>query len=144
LKPPLFPAVFYNPTKSSLPKEFTYARPPTHCAAINNQTIVSATIELLDAGNTIPFIARYRKEMTGGLDEEQLRQVESAVEKRRALDERTVTILTSIEEQGKLTDELRAQIAAAHPDELEDCHATTRQTRTRQHRPRTRPQPLAD
>ena len=51
-------------------------------------TQVSATVELLDAGNTIPFIARYRKEMTGGLDEEQLRQVESAVEKRRALDER--------------------------------------------------------
>src|SRR3989304_4754953 len=76
-------------------------------------TQVSATVELLDAGNTIPFIARYRKEMTGGLDEEQLRQVESAVEKRRALDERSATILASSEKQGKLTAELRAKIAAA-------------------------------
>jgi len=87
-------------------------------------TQVSAALELLDAGNTIPFIARYRKEATGGLDEEQLRQVESAVEKRRALDDRSATVLASIEEQGKLTEELRAKIlAAASLTELEDLYA---------------------
>ena len=117
--------------------------PQLIAAAINvKPTQVSATIELLDAGNTIPFIARYRKEMTGGLDEEQLRQVESAVEKRRALDERTVTILASIEEQGKLTDELRAQIAAAATPDRVGRPVSPLQTQTphaRQHRPRTRP-----
>jgi protein Tex len=60
-------------------------------------------LKLLDAGNTIPFIARYRKEMTGTLDEEQLRQVETALERMRALDERKATVLASIEEQGKMT-----------------------------------------
>jgi len=74
---------------------------------------VAATIELLDAGNTIPFIARYRKEATRGLDEEQLRQVSSLLEKLRALDERRQAVLQSIEEQGKLTPELRQQIEAA-------------------------------
>ena len=110
-------------------------------------TQVTAVIELLDAGNTIPFIARYRKEMTGGLDEEQLRQVESAVEKRRALDERSATILASIEEQGKLTDELRVQIAAAASlTELEDLYAPYKpKRRTRASIARERGlQPLAD
>ncbi|MRR52816.1 MAG: RNA-binding transcriptional accessory protein, partial [Rhodocyclaceae bacterium] len=110
-------------------------------------TQVTAVVELLDAGNTIPFIARYRKEMTGGLDEEQLRQVESAVEKRRALDERSATILASIEEQGKLTDELRAQIAvAASLTELEDLYAPYKpKRRTRASIARERGlQPLAD
>src|SRR3989304_5640478 len=110
-------------------------------------TQVSATVELLDAGNTIPFIARYRKEMTGGLDEEQLRQVESAVEKRRALGERSATILASIEEQGKLTDELRAKIAAAaNLTELEDLYAPYKpKRRTRASIARERGlQPLAD
>ena len=74
---------------------------------------VAAAIELLDTGNTIPFIARYRKEVTGTLDEEQLRQVESSLEKLRALDERRATVLASIEEQGKLTPELRARLMAA-------------------------------
>lgn len=74
---------------------------------------VAATIELLDEGNTIPFIARYRKEVTGGLDEEQLRAIQSQIEFLRKLDERRETILASIEEQGKLTDELRAQLLAA-------------------------------
>lgn len=74
---------------------------------------VAATIELLDGGNTIPFIARYRKEVTGGLDEEQLRAIQNNLEALRKLDERRATILTSIEEQGKLTDELRAQVSAA-------------------------------
>ncbi len=74
---------------------------------------VAAAIGLLDEGNTVPFIARYRKEMTGALDEEQIRQVEGAVERARALDERRATVLASIEEQGKLTPELRAQLLAA-------------------------------
>lgn len=74
---------------------------------------VAATIELLDGGNTIPFIARYRKEVTGGLDEEQLRAIQSQLEALRKLDERRESILASIEEQGKLTPELRAQLLAA-------------------------------
>ena len=74
---------------------------------------VSATIEMLDEGNTIPFIARYRKERTDSLDEEQLRSVQTWLERLRAMDERRQTILKSIEEQDKLTDELRAKIMAA-------------------------------
>ncbi len=120
---------------------------PIAAAIAVKPTQVSAAVELLDAGNTIPFIARYRKEMTGGLDEEQLRQVQSAVEKRRALDERTATVLASIEEQGKLTDELREKIAAAATlTELEDLYAPykpkrrTRASIAREHGL----QPLAD
>ena len=71
---------------------------------------VRSAVELLDEGNTIPFIARYRKEMTGVLDEEQLRSINNGLEKLRALDDRRKTILTAIEEQGKLTDELKRQI----------------------------------
>jgi uncharacterized protein len=74
---------------------------------------VAATIALLDDGNTIPFIARYRKEVTGGLDEEQLRAIQSQLDFLRKLDERRETILASIEEQGKLTEELRAELLAA-------------------------------
>ena len=74
---------------------------------------VAATIELLNGGNTIPFIARYRKEVTGGLDEEQLRAIQSQLEALRKLDERRESILASIEEQGKLTPELRTQLLAA-------------------------------
>jgi protein Tex len=75
-------------------------------------TQVSAAIDLLDAGNTLPFIARYRKEATGGLDDEQLRQLMETLGQLRALDERRETILESVAEQGKLTDDLRAQFAA--------------------------------
>ena len=74
---------------------------------------VTATIELLDAGNTLPFIARYRKEMTGGLDEEQLRQLSTLLARLRALDKRRQTIVASIEAQGKLTPELHQQLLAA-------------------------------
>ncbi len=73
---------------------------------------VQATIELLDAGNTIPFIARYRKEATQGLDEMALRAIEDALEKARELAARKKTVLKTIEEQGLLTDSLRKQIAA--------------------------------
>src|SRR5215831_11635017 len=74
---------------------------------------VAATITLLDAGNTLPFIARYRKEMTGSLDEDQIRSLGELLERFRALDERRASIIASIEEQGKLTPELHQQIDAA-------------------------------
>lgn len=84
---------------------------------------VTATIELLDADNTIPFIARYRKEVTGSLDEVQIRAIAALLDKLRALDERRQTILKSIEEQDKLTPELKAQIlAAATRTQLEDLY----------------------
>lgn len=73
---------------------------------------VLATIELLEAGNTIPFIARYRKEVTGGLDEIALRAIEDALEKAIALAARKVTVLKTIAEQGLLTDALRDQLQA--------------------------------
>jgi uncharacterized protein len=74
---------------------------------------VGAAVALFDAGNTIPFVARYRKEATGELDEEQLRQVEARVGYLRRLAERKGVVLKSIEEQGKLTPELAAAIASA-------------------------------
>lgn len=93
-------------------------------------TQVSATIELLDAGNTLPFIARYRKEMTGGLDEDQIRRLSESLSRLRSLDERRQTILASIEEQGKLTQELRAQIDAAQTmTALEDLYLPYRPKR---------------
>lgn len=83
----------------------------------------AATIELLDSGNTIPFIARYRKEATHGLDEEQLRKLSELLDKSRLLDDRRQAVLKSIEEQGKLTPELQAQIeAAATMTALEDLY----------------------
>jgi protein Tex len=87
-------------------------------------TQVKAAIELLDAGNTVPFIARYRKEMTGTLDEEQLRQVQSESERLRSLDERRAAVLASITEQEKLTPELESKIKAADSmTALEDLYA---------------------
>ncbi|HEV3004764.1 MAG TPA: Tex-like N-terminal domain-containing protein, partial [Pirellulales bacterium] len=74
---------------------------------------VQTVVDLLDAGNTVPFITRYRKDQTGGMDEEQVRQVQSRVLKLRLLAERKQTILRSIDSQGKLTAELAAEIAAA-------------------------------
>ena len=74
---------------------------------------VEQTIALLDAGNTIPFIARYRKEVTGSLDEEQLRQLAERLTYLRSLAERKAAVLASIQEQGKLTPELQAAIEAA-------------------------------
>ncbi len=71
---------------------------------------VLATVELIDEGNTIPFIARYRKEVTGSLDDEILRKLNERLEYLRALEDRKQTILSSIEEQGMLTDELKKEI----------------------------------
>jgi uncharacterized protein len=82
-----------------------------------------ATIALLDEGGTVPFIARYRKEATGNLDEVQIRDVQEKLEYFRELEERRETILASIQEQGKLTPELQARIAAAmEKTELEDLY----------------------
>ena len=84
---------------------------------------VAAAIELLDAGNTLPFVARYRKEMTGNLDEEQLRQLVALLTRLRALDERRQTVVASIETQGKLTPELHQQLLAAETrTALEDLY----------------------
>ncbi len=84
---------------------------------------VAATISLLDGGNTLPFIARYRKEATGGLDEEQVRQVSAHLARLRALDERRETILSSIREQGQLTPEIAGRIHAAETlAQLEDLY----------------------
>ncbi|HHF4394279.1 RNA-binding transcriptional accessory protein [Haemophilus influenzae] len=84
---------------------------------------ILAAIQLLDDGNTIPFIARYRKEATGGLDDTQLRHFETRLIYLRELEERRQTILKSIEEQGKLTDELRDKIHATQSKtELEDLY----------------------
>ncbi len=84
---------------------------------------LAKVVELLDAGNTVPFITRYRKDQTGGLDEEQIRQVQSRIGQARLLAERQQTILRSIEAQGKLTPELAAAILGAHSAKrLEDLY----------------------
>jgi uncharacterized protein len=85
---------------------------------------VAAAIELLDEGATIPFIARYRKERTGTLDEEQLRQVQALLEKGRALEERRAAVIASVEEQGKMTPELLEKFQMAdNMTALEDLYA---------------------
>jgi len=85
---------------------------------------VDAAVRLLDEGNTVPFIARYRKEMTGSLDDEQVRIVADEITRLRTIDERRAAILKSIDEQGKLTEELNAAIEAAETmTALEDLYA---------------------
>src|SRR6516225_4498297 len=84
---------------------------------------VSAAVELLDGGATVPFIARYRKEATGALDDAQLRTLEERLRYLRELDERRNAILKEITAQGKLTGELEAQIRAADSKaRLEDLY----------------------
>src|SRR5215831_10097596 len=84
---------------------------------------VSAAIALLDEKATVPFIARYRKEATGGLDDTQLRTLEERLTYLRELEERRAAILESIESQGKLTPELSAAIGAADTKaRLEDLY----------------------
>src|SRR6187455_3892198 len=77
------------------------------------QNQVEAAIALLDEGATVPFIARYRKEATGGLDDTQLRTLEERLRYLRELEERRTAILDSVREQGKLTEELEARIRGA-------------------------------
>src|SRR5947209_20268348 len=84
---------------------------------------VESVVQLLDEGNTVPFITRYRKERTGGLNEEIIRQIQARVAHLRQLAERRQTILKSIEGQGKLSDELRSAILAADTAKrLEDLY----------------------
>ena len=85
---------------------------------------VAAAVELLGEGSTVPFIARYRKEKTGGLDDTQLRKLEERLSYLRELEDRRATVLKTIDEQGKLTAELaRAINGAATKVELEDLYA---------------------
>ncbi|CAE6879827.1 accessory protein [Vibrio sp. B1FIG11] len=84
---------------------------------------VNAAVTLIDDGNTVPFIARYRKEVTGGLDDTQLRTLDSRLSYLRELDDRRQTILKSIQEQGKLTPELEQEITQADSKtRLEDLY----------------------
>ncbi|MGC9347028.1 MAG: Tex family protein [Anaerolineae bacterium] len=108
---------------------------------------VRSAVRLLDEGNTIPFIARYRKEMTGSLDEEQLRQVAERLGYRRNLEERRETVLRSLEEQEVLTPELEEEVKSADSlQRLEDLyrpHRPKRRTRATMAREQGL-QPLAD
>lgn len=91
---------------------------------------LTAVIELLDDGGTVPFIARYRKEATGNLDEVQIRAIEEKLAYFRELEDRRESILASIAEQGKLTDELKARIEATlDKNELEDLYLPYRPKR---------------
>ncbi len=108
---------------------------------------VEATMELLDGGNTVPFISRYRKEATGELDEEQVRTVEERMMYLRNLVKRQEEIVAKIEEQGKMTDELRDSIEKAQKlQELEDLYLPFKQKkRTRAQIARERGlEPLAE
>lgn len=94
---------------------------------------VEAAVKLIDEGCTIPFIARYRKEATGALNDEQLRDLYDRLVYLRNLEEKKQTVLASIEEQGKLTEELRSQILAAETqvavDDLYRPYRPKRRTR---------------
>ncbi|MDI3511566.1 MAG: protein Tex [Betaproteobacteria bacterium] len=91
---------------------------------------VLAAVELLDGGATVPFIARYRKEVTGGLDDTQLRELEYRLGYLRELEDRRGAVLKAIDEQGKLTDALRLAIAnAPTKQELEDIYLPFKQKR---------------
>ncbi len=84
---------------------------------------VQAVVELMDEGNTVPFITRYRKDQTGGLDEEQIREIQDRLAKMRLLADRKQTILRSIDSQGKLTEKLAKQILSATTTKrLEDLY----------------------
>ena len=88
-----------------------------------NSKDVTATVNLLDEGATVPFISRYRKEVTGSLDEVQIAQIRDEIDRLRQLEQRRESILKSIESQNKLSDELRTQIMAAETlSKLEDLY----------------------
>ena len=74
---------------------------------------IDAAVKLIDEGNTIPFISRYRKEVTGSLNDEQLRKLHERLVYLRNLEEKKEQVIASIEEQGKMTEELKRQILAA-------------------------------
>src|SRR4051795_11103856 len=96
-----------------------------HIAKLLNVPLqgMTAVIALLDEGATVPFIARYRKEVSGNLDEVQIRDIQEKLEYFRELQDRKETVLESIESQGKLTPELKARIEATfEKNELEDLY----------------------
>ena len=100
---------------------------------------VEAAVKLIDEGNTIPFIARYRKEATGTLDDEQLRKLYERLVYLRNLEEKKEQVLASIEEQGKLTEELKKQILEAQTQVVvEDLSVSAKETDSRDHRKRKR------
>ena len=78
-----------------------------------NETQVRTAVDLLDGGATVPFIARYRKEATGGLDDIQLRELQERLGYLRELEERREAVIRSVQEQGKLTPELQADLLGA-------------------------------
>lgn len=91
---------------------------------------VKSALQLLDEGATVPFISRYRKERTGGLDEVEIQAIKEAYKSIQELEKRRQTVLAAIQEQGKLTDELKAQIdACSHMAELEDLYLPYKQKR---------------
>ncbi len=97
--------------------------------SVNVQQVISA-VELLDEGSTVPFISRYRKEVTGGLDDSQLRNLEERLRYLRELDERREVILKNIDDQEKLTPELKASIMQADTkNRLEDLYLPYKQKR---------------
>ena len=84
---------------------------------------MQAAVDLLDEGATVPFIARYRKEATGGLDDTQLRNLQEALVYGREMEERRAAVIASVTEQGKMTPELLAQIEAADSKQrIEDLY----------------------
>ena len=89
---------------------------------------VNATLKMLEEGNTVPFIARYRKEATGSLDEEQILAIEKQYKYQLNLSERKEAVLNLIEQQGKLTDELRDAVNACEKlSEVEDLYRPYKQ-----------------
>ena len=92
---------------------------------------IEQAVKLIDEGNTVPFIARYRKDVTGGLNDEQLRSIDERLRYLRGLEERKQAVLPSIEEQGKLTDELKAEIERAEIlQRVEDLYKPFKQKKT--------------
>ena len=92
---------------------------------------IEQAVKLIDEGNTVPFIARYRKDVTGGLNDEQIRAIDEKLRYLRGLEERKQEVLRSIEEQGKLTDELKAEIEKAEIlQRVEDLYKPFKQKKT--------------
>jgi protein Tex len=108
---------------------------PKHLQIISDTLGIKAnqienTVQLLDEGATIPFISRYRKEVTGSLDEVQVGDIKTQYQKLQELEKRREAILKSIEEQGKMTDELKGRITKTYNlTELEDIYLPYKQKR---------------
>lgn len=130
---------FDSATEVTIPSKKAVALPPEVAVRIARQIAteigcapaqVSATVALLDDGATVPFVARYRKEATGGLDDTQLRTLEERLTYLREMEDRRTAILRSIEEQGKLDADLKAKILAADTKAvLEDLYLPFRKKR---------------